>query len=457
MWYGSVANDIPYPDRRLPMTTIPQVAAVMQTILTDAAERAGRQTGFVQRADAKLTGRGLVQTLVFGLGAHPHARLSDLTQTAAAVGVQSSPEALHQRLDRTAANGLEPVLCAAIRQVVTADPVVLPILERFAEVVVPESTTITLPDALADVWPGCGTGTGTGGAATLQLQVALDLRTGRLRGPTLHDGRAPDQHATLDHDLPPGAVRVVDLGYFDLAHLRALADRGVYWLARMQAMTAIQTADGRWWTLQEMLAGATTPTLDVPVQLGRDAQVAARLVAVRAPQEVVDQRRRRLQANGQAVSAVRPALAAWTVLVTTIPPDLLTGAEALILARARRQIERLFKLWKSHGQIDLVRAVQPWRVLCERYGRVLSQIVQHWIMLISGWDEPARSWTNAAPPIRTQWLGLATALPHRDRLMAALTTVARCSQTGCRKNRRVQHPCAFQRFEAAAENCVGEA
>jgi hypothetical protein len=39
----------------------------------------------------------------------------------------------------------------------------------------------------------------------------------------------------------------------------------------------------------------------------------------------------------------------WTLLVTNPSADLLSLREALVLLRARRQIELLFKLWKSHG------------------------------------------------------------------------------------------------------------
>ena len=440
------------------MTTIPQLAATLAAVLTEEADRAGRQTGFVQRSDAKLTGSVFVQTLVFGLGADPQARLSALTQTSAALGVTISPEALHQRFDRTAATCLEHVLGAAIGEVLCADPLSLPILDRFAEVVVQDSTTIALPEALAAVWTGCGNGTPDAGNAALKLQVALDLRTGRLRGPTLHDGRESEAHATLHHDLPQGAVRLVDLGYFDLALLAELDARGVSWFSRMQALTSLQTDDGRWWRLHDLLAAMPEATLDLPVRLGREAQVRARLLAVRAPQEVVDQRRRRLReeakAQGQMVSALRLALAAWSVFVTTIPPDGLTVTEALVLARARWQIELLFKLWKSHGQIDLVRDVQPWRVLCELYGRLLNQIVQHWLLLVSGWDAPARSWGKAAQTIRTHWIALATAMGQPARLRDALTTLARCIQAGCRKNRRRKHPCTFQRFLMSTDSCV---
>ncbi|WP_409573948.1 hypothetical protein [Kouleothrix sp.] len=87
--------------------------------------------------------------------------------------------------------------------------------------------------------------------------------------------------ATLHHDLPQGAVRLVDLGYFDLALLAELDARGVSWFSRMQALTSLQTDDGRWWRLHDLLAAMPEATLDLPVRLGREAQVRARLLAVR--------------------------------------------------------------------------------------------------------------------------------------------------------------------------------
>ena len=69
------------------MTTLPQLAATLETVLTEEADRADHQTGFVQ-------------TLVFGLGANPHASRSALTQTTAALGGTRAPPALHQRFDR---------------------------------------------------------------------------------------------------------------------------------------------------------------------------------------------------------------------------------------------------------------------------------------------------------------------------------------------------------------------
>jgi hypothetical protein len=288
------------------------------------------------------------------------------------------------------------------------------------------------------------------------MQLALSLRTGRLRGPTLHDGRESDNNATLDHDLPEGAVRLVDLGFWDLALLHRLRTRGVYWFSRCQASTAIQTEDGRWWRLRDLLEATEQATLDIPVRLGKEDQAEARLLAVRAPQEVVDQRRRRLREEarkkGETVSALRLALAAWTVFVTTIPSDLLSLDEALVLCRARWQIELLLKLWKSNGQVDYVAEVKPWRVLCEMYGRLLGQIVQHWVLLLSCWSFVDRSLTKAAATVREHWLNIALGLSRQPRLEEALAVVARCIGVGCRMDKRSKHPNLHQLFEALAQH-----
>ena len=80
------------------------------------------------------------------------------------------------------------------------------------------------------------------------------------------------------------------------------------------------------------MVGATD---DQPVLLGSQQRRPARLLAARVPQEVADQRRRKLRAEarhyGRTVSQARLRLADWTILVTNLPPDRLTVSEALVL------------------------------------------------------------------------------------------------------------------------------
>jgi hypothetical protein len=438
------------------MATIPEVAAAVRAVLTTVADRAARASGFVRR-QSKLSGARFVQTLTFGWLADPAATLEGLSQTAATLGVAISPQGLDQRFTPAAATFLEQVLQAAVGTVVAAEPVAVPILARFAGVYVQDSTTVGLPAALAEVWPGCGNAsTPAAQSAAVKLQVRLDLRGGALAGPLLHAGRDHDRAAPRHPPLPCGALRLADLGYYSLAEFRDLDAAGVYWLSRLQVQAAVFDAAGRRRDLLALLAAPATPEVDLPVTLGVDERLPARLLAVRVPPEVAAERRRKLHAEarrrGQMVSARRLAWADWTILVTNVPTALLTLREGLGLARARWQIELLFKLWKSHGRIDAWRSAKPERILCELYAKLLALVVQHWLLLTACWAYPDRSLLKAAQTLRKHALHLASAFDAPVRLHAALAVIVRCLAAGCRINKRKATPHTYQLLLALADH-----
>ena len=137
------------------MTPIPQVARTLREILTTTAAEAGRATRFVPRT-SPLHSATFSQTWVFGLLGHPQATLAALPPTAAAVGIELSPQALDQRFTAPAAAGLPQVRLTAIARGITAEPVALPLLTRFTAVYVQESSTIILPEVCAARGPAVG-------------------------------------------------------------------------------------------------------------------------------------------------------------------------------------------------------------------------------------------------------------------------------------------------------------
>ncbi len=430
------------------MPTIPQVAAAMRTVLTTTADTAARTTHFVQRA-SKLGGASFTQTLVFGWLANPQATLDELAQTAATVGVPITAQGLDQRFTPAAAACLQQVLAAAVDTVLVADPVAVPSLQRFSGVYLQDSTTITLPDAVADLWPGCGGRTTDGTQAALKCQVRLDLTRGALAGPLLQAGCAHDRAAApFTTPLPSGALRVADLGFFDLNEFEAIAARESYWLSRLRAGTVVFGPDGQRVDLPRWLVAQGGTPVDVPVHLGVRHQVTARLLAVAVPQVVADERRRKLRAEarrkGQAVSNLRLALAGWTILVTNAAVELLPLMDALVLARARWQIELLFKLWKCHGRVDESRSAQPWRVLCEVYAKLVAMVIQHWLFLVSCWHYPDRSLPKAAQAVRKHALHLASTVGNGEHLTHAIMTIQRTLRAGGRMNRRKKAPNTWQ-------------
>jgi hypothetical protein len=412
----------------------------MQAVLTTTANNAARETRFVQR-ESKMGGAAFTQTLVFGWLENPEATLEELSQTAAAIGVIITAQGLDQRFSATAAQCLRQVLEAAVDRVITAESVTIPILQRFNGIYLDDSSTVTLPDELSELWKGCGGSTEQGTSASLKLQVRLDYAQGTLRGPFLQHGKAQDRKSLLQQ-MPVDAksLRIADLGYWSLDVLERIGDQDAYWLSRAQVQVKVYTQDGQKWNLVELLKAIPDTEIDLPVELGAQCRLPARLLAVRVPQEVADQRRRRLReearSRGQAVSKARLALASWTVLVTNVPPELLSLREALVLARVRWQIELVFKLWKSHGQIDEWRSRKPWRILCEVYAKLTAMIVQHWLLLVGCWRYPDRSLFKAAKTIRKHTINLACAFDSAPALADAIETIRRCLSTGCRINKR---------------------
>lgn len=203
-------------------------------------------------------------------------------------------------------------------------------------------------------------------------------------------------------------------------------------------------ATGARQALLPLVESPPTDTVERAVALGERPRLAARLLAVRVPQDVAETRRRRLRQaareKGRQGSAPRLALAAWPMVVTHVPTERLTRREALVLGRMRWQIARLFTLGKSHGHVDESRRTKPWRILCEVYATLLAMLVQHWMFLVSCWTYPDRSLTQAAQTVQKHALHLASRVGSLHRLRLALATVKRCLAAGCRMHRRKKYP-----------------
>ena len=436
------------------MSTIPQVSKAMHRVLTEVADEAASATGLVRRR-SKLTGSAFAQTLVFGWLADPQASLSSLTQMAATVGVQVSPQALFQRFGREAAECMERVLRASVEQMIAAEPVDIPILRRFSAVAVMDSSTITLPNCLEDVWKGCG-GTGSSGKSALKLQVRMDLNTGALSGPFLEDGRSADGNSPLQREpLPAGALRIADLGYFKLDTFRELDEQGSYFLSRLKVGTKLYRLDGTELDVSALLRSEPGGRIDSPALVGSRHRLPVRLLSEKVSRKVSDERRRRLKAEaakkGRTISKDRLERCDWTILITNACPQTLDLEEALALARARWQIELLFKLWKERGGIDKWRSENPWRILCEVYAKLIAMLILHWTLLAGCWEYPHRSLVKAARTVRSYAVMLAYSMTGKMATSEVVRQIGSCLSSGCSIDRRRKRPNTCQLLLALDE------
>jgi hypothetical protein len=422
----------------------------MQTVLDHVPQAQAKATGFIKR-QRKLTAAVFVKALVFGWLANPEASLDELARVAALLGVSIQPQSLEERFTPEAAALLRRVLEASILAVITADPVAIAVLNRFTEVVILDSSTVSLPEPLRALFAGCGTSNPGAGNAAVKLTVAWDLRAGRLRGPLLDPGRRNDKKAALAGEvLPAGSLRVADLGYFQLDHLAAFDRRGAYFLSRFLPLTVVYDEHGTRWSLLSQLLSGGGPRVDLAIRLGARARLPCRLLAARVPPEVARRRQEKLRQEAAAqrrrISPEVLALAHWTVYVTNVPTALLSPEEALEIGRARWQIELLFKLWKSEGRIDESTRRKPDRILCELYAKLVAMVVPHWVLLVSGWEHVDRSLVKMAQTVQRRAWELAKAVGRRPVVRRILNELRTIFGTCCRVDRRKTHPATCHRL-----------
>jgi hypothetical protein len=431
------------------MKTITQISRAMKTILGPVADQLGWETGFTRR-ESKLSGSAFVQSIVFSIMGNADLTYTNLRVGAMNAGVAISNQGLEQRFTVASAALCQRVLDEAVLQVIVPEPTALPLLQHFAGVYIRDSSTISLPNELEEVW--------SGGAnqhrnrAGLKLQVRLEVCSGQLAGPVLrqareHDGKSPYQN----EPLPPGALRMADLGFFSLEQFAQDQSCQVYWFSRYKARTLLYDEQGQAIDLLGWLHQQNLDQCERTISLGEKEHLTCRLLAERVSPAVIAQRKRKLNDYARKkqtpVTAELLALTEWTLIITNVPPSLLSIPEAMVLLRVRWQIELLFRLWKSLFKVDEWRSHKPWRILTELYAKLINVVILHWTFLVRLWQFPDRSLWKAALTVRSFANALALALPDLLALEQVLSHLQDRFSSICHIYPRKAHPNTYQLLE----------
>lgn len=429
------------------MATITQVAETIQKVLGEQIEAIARQSGFIQR-QVTVTGSGFVQALVLAFQTRRSASYSEISQAASSLGMPMSAQGMEQRLNERSACFMKSVLELAIQEKVKGmAQSAFPILQKFNGVHLRDSSTISLPATLKEIWRGNGNHKGEN--AALKIQVSWEYSCGALDGIALQDGYCQDKTSPYQTmELPAGALKIADLGYFSLEKLASDSQKGVFWITRWKFKTTVWDESDQILDLAEFLPAQTQSQLDLSVQAGKEQRLPCRLLASRVPQEVANRRRQRIQESyrkqGRQPSKEILRLAEWTIVLTNVPATLLSLKEVLLLLRVRWQIEILFKLWKEYLSIDEWNSQNPWRILTEIYAKLLTALLFHWTILFEFWSYPDRSLFKAIKNFQKYILLLLFSLNNIDVLVSILQRLSACYTKSCRISKHANHACTFQ-------------
>lgn len=319
-------------------------------------------TGLIQRVrsiQAQFVILALIQTLAF----------SEKSCRAVALGlgmtsdIEVSRQAVWKLLRKAAIIPfLEKVIAFAIRQTMKETPVlkvaenVTSALEGITRILTGDATSLCLHPILAQFFPGSVNQTGVA-KAHLKLQVVFDLITGNLVQYSIDAFQRSDMKAALDIIplLQKGDLLMRDLGYASMECFVAIKKVGAYYISRLKANEKIFDEDGKPIDLiakLELLA--PHPGMTARLVVGMTKQlVECQLVAIRVPEEVANERRRKLKAKAKERGKNPPskeylARQNWTLLVTNLPESMADDNKIKELYLMRWRIEMIFKAGKSH-------------------------------------------------------------------------------------------------------------
>lgn len=365
-----------------------------------------KECGFTRRKARKLTPLLFVQATVLLLSQSA----VSFRRWVVLVGVLGqlclSKQALWERLTPRAVAFLQAVLAQVLHRRLTRASAAPPAaLASFSRVLLQDSTTLKLAPHLAGAFPGsrnqCGAAHGQ-----LRIQSLFDLRGQRFVSFSLSGFNRNDQAAAPDvlAGLRVGDLVLRDLGYFVLATFARIAALGAFFLSRLRLDTSVR--DLRTGAELDLLGLLRRQGhLDREVGLGV-GQLRVRLVAVKLPEALAAQRRRKAKQNRDQrwrPSARHLALLGWGIFVTNVPRELWSARMVARVYGLRWRIETIFKAWKSHFGLTEVPRGTAAQLEAMIYGRLIFVTVfaQTWAAAALGAGAEA-----SQPQSLLQWAAL---------------------------------------------------
>lgn len=390
--------------------SVAELQPVLQDLFSDTADHLANQTHFCRRK-RELTGPVFAQSLVFSLLAKPTSTLEDFADFAAQhLDIFVTANAFAERFSQTSANFLHTLLLAAFdRSFDSLRPALLPLLRRFNGVYLRDASLISLPASLADLFPA-RTGRDGSRSAAVKMVLEMEVSTGQFTEidflPALDNEKTA---AVAAKPLPAGSLLLEDMGFLCGDRLQECIAQEVYVLTRVPCWTAffLRHRNGKRFQrldLLQWLRQAKGDCREQQVYVFHKQKLAVRLLAVRVPEVIAQQRREQVRADarkrGRPVSQQKLDLCEWNLLVTNAPAELLSAYNAWEVRAVRWQIELVFKVFKSEGGLEQTQARTAWRVLSELFAKLLAMVVQQWCLLCAGYIMLRQSLRRASKRVR---------------------------------------------------------
>lgn len=332
------------------------------------ADEVSIETGFIKRK-RKLSGSSFIKAIIFGN-----------------IGEESvviTKQGLDFRFTKEAVEFMKRMYHEAMVLFNNILQVDCRILQQFKSVKLLDSSYISLPNSMENMYKGYGTSYSSYENNTrsgIKLQLVFDYLNQTLDQLNITEGVRSDQGCRKHlSNISNNDLMISDLGYFVPSSFKQIDEIGAYFISRYKSDTNIYDIEtGQKIELLECLEGKLF--LEREVLLGKEAKIRVRIICQKLTEEQSIARRRKAnrlaKSHGYTSSRKNQKLLSWSIFITNVPDRKISAEQVLTIYRVRWQIELLFKLYKSHIKLDKLKG-KPYRVLCELYAKLCAILIFH--------------------------------------------------------------------------------
>jgi hypothetical protein len=242
------------------------------------------------------------------------------------------------------------------------------LLNCFNGVLLQDSTCVNVPSNLAIFFSSSFTEKRK--SATARIQLTTNLLSDSYEDFSLGSFRDNNGGASKDilEIVKLGDLVLRDKGYClprnlggSLEVFKQLEEKKCFFLSRFKyGVNLYDSETKKELSLAKTLEKASKKeqnTVDKRIVLGAKRRLSVRLIAIRLPQKVADERRRKAKADRHSKANHSPDYYKrldWCFFITNIPEEILTAKQVAKVYRFRWRIEIIFKVWKSKFDFDKI-------------------------------------------------------------------------------------------------------
>ena len=338
-------------------------AEITKILNQDRVELLAKETGFSCREGGKINGYKFLDMLLFTHFNQKELSLNDLSiQIEKRYGIQMRKQSIDERFNANTVKFFKAVLKQAINTSIKPDDKIN--FTKYDRVRIKDSTSFQLPENMKDKYKGSG---GSSSDACIRIQFEYDLKNGEILDLSLHAYLKQDMTNAKEtiNDIKANELIIRDLGYIKIDYLQKIEQLKAFYLNRLHSNTKIYEIKNQKFVeidftkLHKHMKANKIIRIDKKVYVGSQEYFETRMVIELLPDDIYNERLRKANKNatknGKKISDARRAKMGLNIFITNTD---IPGKQLRLLYTLRWQIELMFKIWKSIGEIDKVKKMR---------------------------------------------------------------------------------------------------